>query len=199
MLTLSSRYLLLLLDTAHPSHCLHSFSGKTTLLHVLGGRNRFDGVKTVEIDGSVLVNGKPVDVDALGMNQDHRMAFLAQEDHSLIGVTAREAIRFSARLRLPRKVTETQILDLVEDILDDLGLLKLADRPLFSLTSLSGGERRRVALGIELVTRPSILLLDEVTSGKQIKTIPMSSSTCYFPIDSRALSNVHRSRHTQRR
>lgn len=118
------------------------------------------------MDGVVLVNGEQVQLGARGMNQDHRVAFVTQEDYSLPGVTAFDAIRFSARLRLPRKVSEKSIRDLTKEILNDLQLAQVANRPLFSLHSLSGGERRRVALGIELVTRPSILLLDEVTSGK---------------------------------
>lgn len=141
------------------------------MLHVLAGRNRFSGAVDAKVEGSILINGKVVELNALEMSRDQNVAFVSQEDYTLLGVTPREAIRFSARLRLPRSVTEEDISSLVDKLLIDLLLDHLGDRPLHGLTSLSGGERRRVALGIELVTRPSILILDEVTSGEYDRAV----------------------------
>lgn len=78
--------------------------------------------------------------------------------------TPREAIRFSARLRLDKSKTDEDIDLIVNDILDSLGLNKCADTligggPLMS-GGLSGGEKKRVQCGVELVTNPRCIVLD---------------------------------------
>lgn len=83
--------------------------------------------------------------------------------------TPREAITFSARLRLDKNIPDSKIDSLVNDILENLNLSECADRligggPLLK-GGLSGGERKRVQCGVELVTHPEIVVLDEPTSG----------------------------------
>ncbi len=81
--------------------------------------------------------------------------------------TPREALRFSAKMRLPASVTVAERAALVEFVIDTLGLGACADTRIgsYKVTGISGGERKRTAIGIELISSPRILFLDEPTSG----------------------------------
>jgi ABC-type multidrug transport system ATPase subunit len=78
-------------------------------------------------------------------------------------------MRFSARLRLDRSISHEEIEQLVNEILQELGLEGCADTMIGGgvMTSggLSGGEKKRTQCGVELVTKPGIIILDEPTSG----------------------------------
>jgi ABC-type multidrug transport system ATPase subunit len=67
------------------------------------------------------------------------------------------------KLSIPEKEQDER----VEELLKDLGLLSVADTPIGSVKqkTISGGERKRTAIGVELITDPSVILLDEPTSG----------------------------------
>lgn len=81
--------------------------------------------------------------------------------------TPREAILFSAMLRLPAEVPLAEKAELVEKMLDDLGLMDCADTLIGDemIRGISGGEKKRTSIGIELVMRPKLIFLDEPTSG----------------------------------
>lgn len=81
--------------------------------------------------------------------------------------TPREAIRFSAKLRLPRSTTEKQLNRLVDRMLEELGLTDCADTIVGGalIKGISGGQRKRTSVGVELVTKPALVFLDEPTSG----------------------------------
>ena len=73
------------------------------------------------------------------------------------------------RLRLDKSVSDEKIDSLTDDILENLGLSHVADNLVgggLVRGGLSGGEKKRVQCGIELVTNPEIIVLDEPTSGK---------------------------------
>jgi energy-coupling factor transporter ATP-binding protein EcfA2 len=84
-------------------------------------------------------------------------------------LTVGEALLFAARLRLPEYVTDAEKRQRVEDVLEQLGLTHVRDARIGGRTShargISGGEMRRVSIGLELVASPDVLILDEPTSG----------------------------------
>jgi len=140
-----------------------SGSGKTSLLNILAGRTRTKGNLTVEAD--VRLDGFPV--DPTDMEVRKQIAFVTQDDVLQATSTPREAIKFSAKLRLPRHMTEEQLDDLVSKMLTELSLDECADTFVGGALQkgLSGGERKRTSVGVELVTKPALVFLDEPTSG----------------------------------
>lgn len=88
-----------------------------------------------------------------------------QDDVIFPYFTVREAMTFAARLRL--RVSEKEQELKVEGLIHELGLTKCADTIVGSVLkkTISGGERKRTAIGVELITDPSVILLDEPTSG----------------------------------
>ncbi|KAF9432002.1 hypothetical protein BGZ76_011422 [Entomortierella beljakovae] len=135
-----------------------SGSGKSTLVDILAGKHK-DG----KVTGRLLLNGKPVHVNELrGM-----VGFVDQEDTLPSTQTVYEAILFSAMLRLPEAMPLERVHERVDEIIDILGLTHCANRRIGDVTArgISGGEKRRVSIALEMITRPPILILDEPTSG----------------------------------
>lgn len=113
--------------------------------------------------GEILVNGKK-----RNENKFRSMAgYVDQEDLLLDTLTVRETLMFSAQLRLPESVPYTEKLSTVDRTLEILGLSHVANSRIGGggVRGISGGEKRRVSIGVELVTSPSVLFLDEPTSG----------------------------------
>mmetsp|Transcript_23045 Transcript_23045/g.49891 ORF Transcript_23045/g.49891 Transcript_23045/m.49891 type:complete len:650 (+) Transcript_23045:99-2048(+) len=142
-----------------------SGSGKTSLLKILTGR--MGGSSKLDLSGKIWLDGDVVDPTNIQVRK--RIAYVEQDISIEATCTPREAIGFSARLRLEKTVSDKEIDVLVNEILDNLGLQHCADTlvgggPLMS-GGLSGGEKKRVQCGVELVTNPSLLVLDEPTSG----------------------------------
>lgn len=93
--------------------------------------------------------------------------FVDQEDILLDSLTVRETLLFSAELRLPESVSSVEKGRIVEQTIRSLGLSHVANSRIGGngIRGISGGEKRRVSIGVELVTSPSVLFLDEPTSG----------------------------------
>jgi len=140
-----------------------SGSGKTSLLNILAGRASSNNKMSITAD--VRLNNYSVDPTDIEVRQ--KIAFVSQDDSLQITATPREAIAFSARLRLPKTITDKEISILTERMLTELGLIECADTVVGGalLKGLSGGERKRTSVGVELVTRPALVFLDEPTSG----------------------------------
>jgi len=87
-------------------------------------------------------------------------------------LTVRENLMFSAELRLPDTISKAEKARRVNDVIDELGLSKVADSKVGNefIRGVSGGERKRVNIGMELITSPSVLFLDEPTSGLDATT-----------------------------
>jgi ABC-type multidrug transport system ATPase subunit len=134
-----------------------SGAGKTTLLDVLAQR-KTDGT----IHGSILVDGRP-----LPLSFQRCAGYCEQLDVHEPYATVREALEFSALLRQPHHVPREEKLAYVDTIIDLLELHDLSDTLIGTVgNGLSVEQRKRVTIGVELVSKPSILIfLDEPTSG----------------------------------
>ncbi|GFR49862.1 hypothetical protein Agub_g11964 [Astrephomene gubernaculifera] len=136
-----------------PSGC-----GKTTFLNVLCGK-----ISTGVIMGQVRVNGEDMPVTRL----KKITGFVPQDDIVHEDLTVRENLNYSARLRLPSDFTRSRRRDVVHDALEMLGLSAIQHYRVGTVErrGISGGQRKRVNIGLELVAVPSLLFLDEPTSG----------------------------------
>ena len=131
-----------------------SGSGKTTLLATLAGHNAHQGTR----GGQLLVNGGPLPSAFKQMS-----TFIPQDDVLLAGLSPREALSFAAELRVAKPRAERTAL--VESLLSQLGLHECADTRIGNVDrrGISGGQRKRVSVGLELVTDPAVVFVDEAT------------------------------------
>uniref|UniRef100_A0A7S3R9H3 ABC transporter domain-containing protein n=1 Tax=Dunaliella tertiolecta TaxID=3047 RepID=A0A7S3R9H3_DUNTE len=146
-----------------PSGC-----GKSTLLDTLAGRSG----SSLEVSGDVLLNGHKSNLSY------GRSAYVTQ-DEVLVGMlTVRETLTYSALLRLPAKMPYAEKIKRVEDALVEMGLVGVQHTKIgnWMMKGISGGQKRRVSIGCELVTQPAILFLDEPTSG-------LDAASAFFVMD----------------
>lgn len=135
-----------------------SGAGKTTLLHTLTGA-------LAPTSGQIRVNGRPL--EAVFSSLRGSIGYVPQDDIVHPELTVREAVTYSARLRLPADYSPEEIDARVTRTLEELGLLDVAHLRIGKPDAkvLSGGQRKRVNIAMELVTDPVLLFLDEPTSG----------------------------------
>ena len=126
-----------------------SGSGKTTLLKCLAGVAEPTG-------GQVVVGADPLELRLT------EVGYVPQSDVVHDRLTVSEALRYAARLRLPADTRSEELTAAVDHV---LGELRLSEHPNSEVGRLSGGQRKRVACGVELIGKPTMLLLDEPTSG----------------------------------
>ncbi|XP_073980155.1 protein scarlet-like isoform X2 [Rhodnius prolixus] len=129
-----------------------SGAGKTTLLAAVSQRS------CGFIKGEIHLNGHPVDKELMVK----MCGFVPQHDLALQYLTVKEHLYFMARLKMDRRVSANQQTRIINSILQDLGLYYCT---LTQLCNLSGGERKRVSLAVQLLTDPPILICDEPTTG----------------------------------
>ena len=132
-------------------------SGKTTLLDVLAARKVKSNVR-----GQVLLDGDPQP-----SYFKCTTGYVVQDDCLANTLSVKENIFFSANLRLPFSTSLKVKRQLVHNVIDKLGLRDVADQMIGTdfHRSISGGERKRTNIAMELVIAPSILFLDEPTTG----------------------------------
>ncbi|MEI8311981.1 MAG: ATP-binding cassette domain-containing protein, partial [Verrucomicrobiota bacterium] len=130
-----------------------SGQGKSTLLNALCGINPATS-GTVLVDGCAI--GAGVDSQAL------RIGFVPQDDIVHPELRVEDAVIFSARLRLDPRVPTRPLRVLVEETIRRLGLEEHRTK---RISQLSGGQRKRVSIATELLDKPSVLFLDEPSSG----------------------------------
>ncbi|XP_004582826.2 ATP-binding cassette sub-family G member 8 [Ochotona princeps] len=133
--------------------------GRATLLDVITGRDHGGKIKS----GQIWINGQPSTPQLVRKCVAH----VRQHDQLLPNLTVRETLTFVAQMRLPRTFSQAQRDKQVEDVIAELRLRQCADTPVGNIyvRGVSGGERRRVSIGVQLLWNPGILILDEPTSG----------------------------------
>jgi ABC-type multidrug transport system ATPase subunit/ABC-type multidrug transport system permease subunit len=126
-----------------------SGSGKSTLMKALAG-------VTAPTEGAITVNGEPL------ANRQTDIGYLPQDEVVHGKLTVYEALDYAARLRLPHDTSREELDATVDRVLAEL---ELEPHGHTRIESLSGGQRKRVGLAAELLSRPSLLFLDEPTTG----------------------------------
>ncbi len=134
-----------------------SGAGKSTLLHVLNGSEKPNS-------GHVLING--VDIHKEPAKIEGVIGFVPQDDLLIEDLTVYQNLYYAAKLCFSHK-TEQEIDKLVMRVLEDLGLDETKDLRVGSplRKTISGGQRKRLNIGLELLREPAVLFCDEPTSG----------------------------------
>ncbi|XP_068583251.1 broad substrate specificity ATP-binding cassette transporter ABCG2d [Cebidichthys violaceus] len=137
-------------------------SGKSSFLDILAARKDPSGLL-----GEVLIDKAPQPPNFKCLS-----GYVVQEDVVMGTLTVRENLCFSAALRLPSTVHQSEKEARVNHLIRELGLTKVADSKVGTQMTrgISGGERKRTSIGMELIIDPSVLFLDEPTTGLDAST-----------------------------
>ncbi|POM73789.1 ABCG transporter ABC Superfamily [Phytophthora palmivora] len=135
-----------------------SGSGKTTLLDILADR-----ICSGTIKGDIVLNGEK-------RNEKNFRAvssYVAQEDSLLGSFTVLETLQMAARLTMPSDTSAMTMIKRIQSVIDDMGLRVCENTMVGDIfhKGISGGQKRRLSIAIEMLGDPAILLLDEPTSG----------------------------------
>ncbi|KAK4408974.1 ABC transporter G family member 28 [Sesamum angolense] len=135
-----------------------SGAGKTTFLSALTGK-----ATGCTITGSILINGNNEPMQSY----KKIIGYVPQDDIVHGNLTVEENLWFSARCRLPADLDKPEKVLVVERVIESLGLQAVRDSLVGTVEQrgISGGQRKRVNVGLEMVMEPSLLILDEPTSG----------------------------------
>ena len=132
-----------------------SGSGKTTLAKILSGVLRADG-------GAIQINGQPAELGSLHELMAGKVGFVPQDDIVHAELSVRETMDYAAALRLRRDLASSERREIVERILRELELQEHQNK---LVSQLSGGQRKRLNVAVELISSPMLLFLDEPTTG----------------------------------
>lgn len=135
-----------------------SGAGKTSLLSALAGK-----AVGCKLSGLILINGKQESIHSY----KKIIGFVPQDDVVHGNLTVEENLWFHAKCRLPAGLSKADKVLVVERIIDSLGLQAVRSSLVGTVEKrgISGGQRKRVNVGLEMVMEPSVLFLDEPTSG----------------------------------
>ena len=135
-----------------------SGSGKSTLMKSLSGREAMS-------NGAVLLNNQDLFANFANLKQD--IALVPQKDVLHDSLRVEQALRYTAKLRLPPDTSSSEVETALEDMLSTVGLTA---RRAVGIRHLSGGQVKRASLANEILCKPTLLFLDEVTSGLDEQT-----------------------------
>ena len=130
-----------------------SGGGKSTLLDAIAGYRP-------ATQGRVFVNGIDVYQNFDAIRND--IGYVPQKDIIHMELTVYQALNFAAQLRMPKDTSKAEREKRIMEVLSDLDLTHRKD---VQISGLSGGQQKRVSIGVELLTRPGLFFLDEPTSG----------------------------------
>jgi ABC-type multidrug transport system ATPase subunit len=130
-----------------------SGAGKSSLIEAM------NGVRPPKT-GNVLINQLDLNRNFDSLKQ--AIGYVPQEDIIHRELSVYRTLYYVARLRLSRDVSKREIDQIVNEVIDVTGL---AERKNVAVSKLSGGQRKRVSIAVELITKPSCIFLDEPTSG----------------------------------
>lgn len=165
-----------------------SGAGKSTLLNLITGKLQAD--HKTHIKGECFLSLSP-----FSSKNEHRISFVPQKETFFRSFTIRETLMFSCKLNNP-DLTLSQHEEKMNDILDALDLKEYVNYP---LSKLSGGQVKRLSIANEMISSPTILVLDEPSSGldsdateKLVKTLrKMSRSTVASPCTPAIIATIH--------
>ncbi|HKV56769.1 MAG TPA: FHA domain-containing protein, partial [Ktedonobacteraceae bacterium] len=130
-----------------------SGAGKSTLMDAL------NGLRPAQ-KGAVFYNGKDYYHHLAAFST--QLGYVPQDDIIHRDLTVERALYYTARMRLPEDFTEEQVRQRIDEVLDDV---EMKHRRKLLVSKLSGGQRKRVSIALELLANPSVFFLDEPTSG----------------------------------
>ena len=130
-----------------------SGAGKSTLMDALNGLRPAP-------KGAVYYNGKNYYQHLAAFST--QLGYVPQDDIIHRDLTVERALYYTARMRLPEDFTEEQVQQRIDEVLDDV---EMKHRRKLLVSKLSGGQRKRVSIALELLANPSVFFLDEPTSG----------------------------------
>ncbi|KAN0116941.1 ABC efflux transporter [Hyaloscypha variabilis] len=146
-----------------------SGSGKTSLLRSLSRKLKNGISTTYDTSGEITLNGLPASTEMIKST----VSFVSQDDDALMpALTVRETLRYAAGIRLPPSMSKEEKIQRAEDLIIQMGLGHCADHFVGGKLKkgISGGEKRRVSIAIQILADPLVLLLDEPTSGLDVWT-----------------------------